>query len=152
MIFRIFAIFFKIISRKISIFCAINSLNYLIQFYEHVNNKNNNVYNKKSKKFVWKKKRQKIEKVRIIKQRAKIFACKRCLIKFSNNTKFHQHIQNYYQKKFTKFANKFAIYTFIFIAFFKFFLNEFAIFILNSKFTSKIMYYKFWTKSHESWE
>lgn len=42
------------------------------------------------------KKRQKVEKARIIKQRTKIFACKRCFAKYSNNTKLHQHIQNYH--------------------------------------------------------
>ena len=35
----------------------------------------------------------------------KKYACRRCFAKFSNNIKFHQHIQNHHQKKFT---NEFA--------------------------------------------
>ena len=79
-----------------------------------------------------------VEKVRITKKRKKTFACKRCFIKFSSNTKFHQHIQNHHQKKFAKSANEFAI-----IAFFTSFRNEFELFTSNSKFTSKAMLVKF---------
>ena len=32
---------------------------------------------------------QQVEKARIIKKRAKVFACRRCSIKFLNNTKLH---------------------------------------------------------------
>ena len=53
------------------------------------------------------KKQQKIEKTRL-----KIFVCKRCSAKFSNNTKFHQHIHDHHQKKIEKFvANEFAMFS-----------------------------------------
>ena len=49
--------------------------------------------------------KQKIEQIRIAKKqqeiekiRAKIFVCKRCSAKFSNNIKFYQHIQNCYSR------------------------------------------------------
>ena len=46
------------------------------------------------------KKRQEIEKqARIEKKRLKVFACKRCSVKFSSNTKFHQHICDHHTKK-----------------------------------------------------
>ena len=46
--------------------------------------------------------------------RLTIFACKRCFVKFSNNTKLYQHVQNHHQKKIEKFANEFATSTFFF--------------------------------------
>ena len=52
---------------------------------------------------------KKIEKTRIEKKRLKVFACKRCFVKFSNNIKFYQHVQNHYQKRFAiSFAKKLA--------------------------------------------
>ena len=42
--------------------------------------------------------------------RLTIFACRRCFVKFSSNTKFHQHVQNHHQKS-TKFANEIAKFT-----------------------------------------
>ena len=33
-----------------------------------------------------------IEEVRITKERAKVFVCKRCFVKFSNNIKLYQHV------------------------------------------------------------
>ena len=75
-------------------------------------------------------KQQKIEQIRIAKKQKKIrlttFACKRCNAKFSNNTKFHQHVQNHHQKKLIKFANEFAIIT----------SNEFAIITSIATFAS----------------
>ena len=35
---------------------------------------------------------KKIEKTRIEKKYLKVFVCKRCFVKFSNNIKFHQYI------------------------------------------------------------
>ena len=106
---------------------------------------------------------QQVEEVRITKKqrkieiaRLKVFACKRCSVKFSNNTKFHQHIQNHYQKKFANklvefTSNELAIHIHALIAFFIFSRNEFAnsisneftIFSSNSKFTSKAMFVEF---------
>ena len=37
--------------------------------------------------------------IRIIKEKTKIFACKRCSIKYSNNIQFHKHIDEYHIKK-----------------------------------------------------
>ena len=72
---------------------------------------------------------QEVEETRIAKKqeevRLTIFACKRCFVKFSSNTKLHQHIQNYHQKKFAKSA------------------SEFAIFSSNSESTSKAMFVQF---------
>ena len=48
-------------------------------------------------------------------------ACKRCSFKFFNNIKFHQHVQNYHQKKF---ATKLV----------KFIFNEFALFASSNTF------------------
>ena len=52
---------------------------------------------------------QQAEEVRIAKERAEVFACRRCSVKFSSNTKLHQHIQNHHQKKSAKSASEFAI-------------------------------------------
>ena len=71
-------------------------------------------------------KTRQVEQTRIEKKRQKTFACKRCNAKFSSNTKFHQHVQNYHQKKLIKFANEFAIIT----------SNEFAIFTSIAAFAS----------------
>ena len=50
------------------------------------------------------KKRQEVEeKTRIAKIKAEAFACRRCSIKFSNNTKLHEHIRDHHAKK-SKFA------------------------------------------------
>ena len=76
-------------------------------------------------------KQQQIEQIRIAKKQKEIrlttFACKRCNAKFSNNIKFHNHMQNHYQKKF---ATKFAMFSsFNFITsseLVKITINEFA--------------------------
>ena len=65
---------------------------------------------------------KKIEKARIKKKRAKVFACKRCFVKFLNNIKFYQHVQNHHQKKF---AIKFAKHIFTFSS------NELVLFVFN---------------------
>ena len=63
-----------------------------------------------------------IEKTRIKKKRAKVFVCKRCFVKFSNNIKLHQHVQNYHQKKF---ATKLLKHIFTSSS------NELVLFVLN---------------------
>ena len=45
-----------------------------------------------------------IKKARITKKRAKVFVCKRCFVKFFNNIKFYQYMQNHYQKKLVSFV------------------------------------------------
>ena len=100
----------------------------------------------------WRKKQQKVEqhrfieqqqveKVRIAKKRAKIFACRRCSVKFSSNTKFHQHIQNYHQKKIEKSASEIAKSTSSELV-----ASKSVIVISTSFFTSKAMLVKI-TKS-----
>ena len=82
------------------------------------------------------KKQQQIEKIRIVMKqkeiRLTIFACKRCFVKFSNNTKFHQHICDHYTKK-----SKFVVSnSFFFILFFTTFDSIIFLFD-NSKFVSQ---------------
>ena len=90
-----------------------------------------------------KEEKQRIEKNRIAKKQKKIrltiFACKRCSVKFSNNTKLHQHIQNHHQKK--KIASESA--KFISNEFATFSSNEFAKSSSNSKSSSKTMLVEF---------
>ena len=64
------------------------------KFIEHCNNKLN--------KFVCNKKKQ---------ARLKAFECRRCSIKFYNNTKLHKHVEKHHVKKF-----KFEIFASIFIS------------------------------------
>ena len=45
------------------------------------------------------KQEQQQKKTRLEKKRAKVFACKRCFVKFLNNIKLYQHVQNHHQKK-----------------------------------------------------
>ena len=77
---------------------------------------------------------QQVEEVRITKKKAEAFACKRCFVKFSNNTKLHQYIQNHHQKKIEKsVANEFAkLSSFSFI-------TSSEIVIFTSKITSKAL-------------
>ena len=87
-------------------------------------------------------KQQQIEQVRIAKKQKKIrlttFACKRYNAKFSNNIKFHIHVQNHHQKS-TKFANEIAKST----------SNEFAIFISIAIFAS-ITFFATFSSTNES--
>ena len=77
---------------------------------------------------------KKIEKARIKKERAKVFVCKRCFVKFSNNIKFYQHVQNYHQKKFKSIS--FEIST----------LNEIVLFIFK-KLTLFVTFSQIFSKS-----
>ena len=57
------------------------------------------------------KEQQQTEEVRIAKERAEAFACRRCPAKFPSNTKLHQHIQDHHQKKSAKPASEIAAST-----------------------------------------
>ena len=108
---------------------------------------------------------KKIEKTRIKKKRVKVFACKRCFVKFFNNIKLHQYVQNHYQKKlifsafneivlFAMFSQKFSTSSFISLSIsskiaIKFILSILFIFVEHILFatlfaTSKILI--FWAK------
>ena len=65
---------------------------------------------------------KKIEKARIKKKRTKVFVCKRWFVKFSNNIKLHQHVQNHHQKKFATKSLKYI---------FTSFSNELVLFVFN---------------------
>ena len=53
------------------------------------------------------------KKTRQEKKRLKVFVCKRCFVKFSNNIKFHEYIRNHYTKKFKAIALSIFFISFI---------------------------------------
>ena len=71
------------------------------------------------------------------------YACKRCSFKFFNNIKFHQHVQNYHQKKFKLIFFEIFISSEVFALIFtfnqivSFIFNELALFVAFSQMTSK---------------
>ena len=58
-----------------------------------------------------------VEIARVEKKRLKVFACKRCFVKFFSNIKLHQHVHDHHQKKSTtSLAMKFAKFISMFIS------------------------------------